>query len=256
MVKQNPPEKSYLSPSACAAHYAKITGHSAADDGRLPLLSATYEWHVERCQRDVHCELRHLLKSGPRLKKRGVDGDAIWWARRDQLMPLFKQHFARHALWQSSHLGDPTPQHATHEGAQEVLGWLERMVENTSNRNNSVLRAFVRAARARWKVLGRAKDPTPAELASLAAVTGLDGIVRRDQARDRWKQRMTAWRDEPLSDVDLALAREDLALDGIHPITIPKCWPSELSRYPVPCSEISVELKETPSMTTPVAIVR
>jgi len=41
-----------------------------------------------------------------------------------------------------------------------------RGVENKPHRNNSVLRAFVRA---RWKVLGHANDPTPAEFASLAA---------------------------------------------------------------------------------------
>ena len=206
-MKQNPPEKNYLSPSACAAHYAKITGHSAADDGRLPLLLATYTWHVDRCRRDVLPALRRALNVGGPLKKRPTQGDALWWVRRDQLLPLFEQHFALHGHFEPQHLDDPKPLRGTHFDAQALLGSLERMLETRPHHGSAEVRAFLRATRARWKVLGRAKDPTPAELASLAGATGLEPIAKRSDARELWKQRSRAWRDEPLTDANLGLAR-------------------------------------------------
>jgi len=255
MVKQNPPEKGYLSPSACAAHYAKITGHSAADDGRLPLLLATYTWHVDRCRRDVLPALRRALNvSGP-LKKRPTQGDALWWVRRDQLLPLFEQHFALHGHFEPQHLDDPKPLRGTHFDAQALLGSLERMLETRPHHGSAEVRAFLRATRARWKVLGRAKDPTPAELASLAGATGLEPIAKRSDARELWKQRSRAWRDEPLTDADLGLARADLALDGVHTLVIDGAA-TRVSEHVGPSSELAVKLTDEPSSATTFRVMR
>jgi hypothetical protein len=238
-----------LSPAACATHYAKLTRRVAADDARLPLLLATYTWHVERCRRDVLPALRRALKLGGPLRRRSTEADAIWWSRRDRLWPLFEQHFALHSHFEPQHLEDPKPLRGTLFDAQALLGALERIVETKPHRESAELRAFGRAMRARWKALGLAKEPTPAELASLAAATGIEPVRSRSEARELWKQRWKAWRDEALTDAELDLARADLALDRLHTLTFERLA-TPASDLVAPRSELSVEITDEPSSST------
>lgn len=201
----------------CAREYGKLTGRDAADDGRLPYLEGVYGWRMERLQYDATHQLRTVLKTARPMRGRDEEREAKRYAQYKRAELVFVLHAELHDDYERgrSMLAQiaSAPLQLTTADYQKVVDGFESGRKKIPNATDIPVFSFVLGAIARWQWKGWGA-PTPLQLAVLAGATGFEEYFRCNATRERWKSRISKYRNRSVPREVLLRAAADAELDG------------------------------------------
>lgn len=201
----------------CAREYTKLTGRDAADDGRLPYLEGVYAWRMERLQYDATHQLRTVLKTARPMRCRDEEREAKRYAQYKRAELVFVLHAELHDDYERgrSMLAQiaSAPLQLTTADYQKVVDGFESGRKKIPNATDVPVISFVLGAMARWQWKGWGA-PTPLQLAVLAGATGFEEYFRCKATRERWKSRISKYRNRSMPREVLLRAAADAELDG------------------------------------------